>query len=347
MQFKVAVVILNWNGSRYLKRFLPGVISHSQNNGTGIFVADNGSTDDSLLLLETSFKEVNVITLTQNYGFAEGYNRALRQINSEYFVLLNSDVEVTEGWLTPLVAFMDSHPAAAACAPKIRDFSRTSYFEYAGAAGGYIDRFGYPFCRGRVLSSVEVDQNQYNGAMQVFWASGACMFVRSSAYSRTGGLDNRFFAHMEEIDLCWRFINNGYTVWSIPESKVFHVGGGTLPNNNPRKLYLNYRNSLFMLHKNLHSTELFLVLFVRILLDWLSALAYLAGFKFNYAGSVCKAHCHYLKSITALNHCRHSSPFRKLREIPQVFPKSILFEFFVLKHKKFSQLGNQKSVLPE
>lgn len=338
MKFKVAVVILNWNGERFLQQFLPSVIEQTKGNGIGIFVADNGSTDGSLALLDKEFKDVIQIRLDKNYGFAEGYNRALQQIDAEYFVLLNSDVEVTEGWLLPLIEFMDSNPNAAACAPKIMDYSRKEYFEYAGAAGGFIDKFGYPFCRGRILSEIEVDENQYNNSSEIFWASGACMFVRASAYSKLGGLDDSFFAHMEEIDLCWRFHNNGFTVWSVPFSCVYHVGGGTLPNNNPRKLYLNYRNSLYALHKNLHPKKLYFTIIVRIILDWLSAFAYLTSFKYNFFKAVFTAHNHYFKHIKTLNKFRKSSNYTHLKPNSQILKKSILVQFFILRHKKFSNI---------
>lgn len=338
MKFKVAVVILNWNGERFLQQFLPSVINHSNGVGIGVFVADNGSTDGSLALLDNDFKDVIQIRLDKNYGFAEGYNRALQQIDAEYFVLLNSDVEVTECWLQPLVEFMDSHPNVAACAPKIMDYSRKDYFEYAGAAGGFVDKFGYPFCRGRILSEIEVDVNQYNDSIEIFWASGACMFVRASAYLSLGGLDDSFFAHMEEIDLCWRFHNNGYSVWCVPTSKVFHVGGGTLPNNNPHKLYLNYRNSLYMLQKNLHPSELFGVIFFRLVLDGLSAMAYIATLKFAYVKAVFQAHVQYYRNVKVLNLHRKSTNFLRLRQIPQIYSKSILLQFFLFRRRKFSQL---------
>lgn len=338
MRFKVAVVILNWNGERFLQKFLPNVLSNSKGDGISVFVADNGSTDGSLNLLDSEFKNVIQIRLDKNYGFAEGYNRALQQVDAEYFVLLNSDVEVTEGWLQPLVEFMDSHPNAAACAPKIMDYSRKEYFEYAGAAGGFIDRFGYPFCRGRILSEIEVDESQYNEVVEIFWASGACMFVRASAYLSLGGLDDSFFAHMEEIDLCWRFHNNGMKVWSVPISKVYHVGGGTLPNNNPHKLYLNYRNSLFMLHKNLHPKELLFIVLFRIILDWISAFAYLTSFKFNFFKAVFTAHSHYFKNIKTFNKYRKSSRYTQFKPNSQILSKSILFQFFVLRNKQFSKI---------
>lgn len=338
MRFKVAVVILNWNGEHFLSKFLPSVIANSRGIGIVVVVADNGSTDGSLDFLSKNFEEVLQIKLDKNYGFAEGYNRALQQIDAEYFVLLNSDVEVTEGWLHPLIEFMDSNPNAAACAPKIMDFSRKEFFEYAGAAGGFIDRFGYPFCRGRILSEIEIDSNQYNSITEIFWASGACMFVRASIYLELGGLDDSFFAHMEEIDMCWRFHNNGYSVWSVPNSRVYHVGGGTLPNNNPHKLYLNYRNSLYTLHKNLHPKELYAIIIVRIILDWLSAFAYLLSLKYNFFKAVLVAHTHYFRKVKALNRYRKSSNFAYLRANPQISQRSILYQFFILGNKKFSKI---------
>lgn len=338
MMLKVAVVILNWNGEHFLRQFLPGVLRHSCIEGCGVYVADNGSTDGSLALLDNDFKDVVQIRLPQNYGFAEGYNRALQQIEAQYFVLLNSDVEVTDGWLQPLIEFMDANSGVAACAPKIMDFSRRDFFEYAGAAGGFIDRFGYPFCRGRMLSVIEPDMHQYDDVREVFWASGACMFVRASAYLKLGGLDDSFFAHMEEIDLCWRFHNAGYSVWSIPSALVYHVGGGTLPNNNPRKLYLNYRNSLFMLHKNLHPRSVVVKVMARLVLDWLSAFAYLVNFNVGFFKAVFKAHRDYFRSFRSLNRFRNQSSYESSTQSTQIFRKSLLFHFFVLRRKKFSTL---------
>ncbi len=272
---RIAVVILNWNGLHHLKRFLPSICHYSDAPGTSVIVVDNGSTDDSVEYIRQTLPEVELITFSENFGFAPGYYKALKQIDAEYFVLLNSDVEVTPGWLEPLVAAMDADPGVGACMPKMRDYQRREYFEYAGAAGGYIDFFGYPFCRGRLLSSVEKDTGQYDDNKFIFWASGACMFVRSMAYFRAGGLDSDFFAHMEEIDLCWRMRRIGYTVQAIPESIVYHIGGGTLPNNNPHKLYLNYRNNLYLLFKNLPPAKLVPVILIRMILDGMSAMAYL------------------------------------------------------------------------
>ena len=267
----LAIVILNWNGIAMLRRFLPSVIKHSSGQAD-IIVADNASTDDSVAMLQTEFPDVRIVRLDSNYGFAEGYNRALREIDSDLYLLLNSDVEVTEGWLTPLLSFMASHPDCAACQPKLLSETARDTFEYAGACGGFIDRYGYPFCRGRLFESVEKDEGQYNDVAEVMWATGACMMIRREDYWRVGGLDGRFFAHNEEIDLCWRLRNLGRKVFCVPQSRVFHVGGGTLPKGNPRKTFLNFRNNLTMLYKNLPETELHRVMTVRCLLDYVAAL---------------------------------------------------------------------------
>ncbi|MCI5579792.1 MAG: glycosyltransferase family 2 protein [Phocaeicola plebeius] len=272
---KVAVVILNWNGAAMLQRFLPSVVRCSEGRDVEVCVADNGSTDLSCRVVETEFPTVRLIRLSRNYGFAEGYNRAICQVEAEYVVLLNSDVEVTEGWLDPLMAYMETHPDAAACQPKLLSERQRDTFEYAGAAGGFIDRYGYPFCRGRLFDGVEKDEGQYDAEMSVFWASGAALFVRRRVYQEVGGLDARFFAHMEEIDLCWRMRHRGYDIVCVPQSVVYHVGAATLKKENPRKTYLNFRNNLLMLYKNLPSEELHRVLRVRACLDGLAALVFL------------------------------------------------------------------------
>lgn len=336
---RVAIVILNWNGENFLRKFLPSVVSNSQVEGVSIVVADNGSTDGSLALLKERFPSVSVVKLDKNYGFAEGYNRALKQLNSfDYYILLNSDVEVPPGWLLPLLDYMGENPEVAACAPAIMDYYHPSKFEYAGAAGGFIDCFGYPFCRGRLLDEVETDDGQYADIIDVFWASGACMMVRSDLFEQLGGFDGTFFAHMEEIDLCWRMRNAGYRIVAIPQSRVFHVGGGTLPNNNPYKLYLNFRNSLFTLHKNLDSLSLFPIIIVRLLLDLLSASAYLLTLRFPYVKAVCKAHLHYYAAINRLNSFRRHSARRPFRAFTTVYRGSIIFDFFIRRRRKFSQL---------
>ena len=248
---KIAVVILNWNGCEMLRSFLPSVVRYSKTEGAKIYVADNGSTDASVDMLRQEFPDVHLIILKENLGFAEGYNLALQQVSAEYVMLLNSDVEVTEHWLVPLVSYMDAHPEVAACQPKIRSWRQKELFEYAGAAGGFIDRYGYPFCRGRIMSAVEKDNGQYDTVVPVFWATGAALFIRRKDYLDAGGLDGRFFAHMEEIDLCWRLRARGRMLVCVPQSTVYHVGGATLKKENPHKTFLNFRNNLVMLYKNL------------------------------------------------------------------------------------------------
>ena len=252
---KTAVVILNWNTEGFLKELLPGLLSSVKKvEGAEVIVADNASTDGSMKVMKESFPEVRTIVFEKNFGFTGGYNRAFDQIDSDLFVLINSDIEVTDGWLEPLIEWMKAHPECGACAPKLHSYQEREKFEYAGAAGGYIDRYGYPFCRGRVLKRLETDRGQYDSPADVMWATGACLMVRSEVYRRLGGLDDRFFAHMEEIDLCWRMQLEGYRVCIVPESIVYHIGGGTLPASSPFKLYLNFRNNLMMLENNLAKT---------------------------------------------------------------------------------------------
>ncbi len=268
---KIAVVILNWNGRKMLERYLSNVLTYSQEDAT-VVVADNASTDDSVEWLRQHHPDVPLIVLEKNWGFADGYNQALAHIEAEYYVLLNSDVEVTHHWLTPLVEFMDSHADVVACQPKLLAVHDHDSFEYAGACGGFIDRYGYPFCRGRIFDTVEQDNGQYDTAAEVLWATGACLMVRSNDYWEVGGLDGRFFAHNEEIDLCWRLRQRGRKVYCLPDSQVYHVGGGTLPKSNPHKTYLNFRNNLTMLYKNLPDNEWHKVSRMRLVLDYVAAL---------------------------------------------------------------------------
>ena len=306
---KTAVVILNWNTENYLREFLPGLIASTEGMDAEVIVADNASTDGSLAMLEREFPAIRRIPLDQNYGFTGGYNRALAQVEADYYVLINSDIEVPEGWLQPLVAWMDAHPRCGACGPKLLDWAQRNTFEYAGAAGGLLDRYGYPFCRGRALQCIEKDRGQYDhGPTDVFWISGACLMVRSKLWKRLGGLDDRFFAHMEEIDLCWRLQLDGYSVTFIPESHVYHIGGGTLPNESPFKLRLNYRNNLLLLENNLarsfraqgYSVDGSLgkarrrILF-RMVLDGASALTYLVTKRWSFFKAVTEAHAQYWK----------------------------------------------------
>jgi GT2 family glycosyltransferase len=336
---EIAVVILNWNGRHHLEQFLPSVCRNSDFNGTEVVVADNGSTDDSINFLLLNFPSVKIIRLDSNYGFAMGYCKALAQLESKYFVLLNSDVEVTPGWLVPLYNAMEANPEAGACMPKILAYDHKDHFEYAGASGGYIDRFGYPFCRGRILNRIERDCDQYNDSKKIFWASGACMFVRSTAYVMAGGLDEAFFAHMEEIDLCWRMHRTGYTVVVVPESTVFHVGGGTLPNNTPRKLYLNYRNSLFMLFKNLPVFQLIPVIFIRMVLDGISAMIYLLKGNAGFFCSVIRAHLAFQQRIPLLlSRRKQLKGTIRTGKFTEIYPGSIVVDFFIRKRCNFDQL---------
>lgn len=267
---KVAIVILNWNGQQMLAQYLPTVLEYSQGEAS-VYVADNASTDDSLGLLRRDFPQCKVIVLDKNWGFAEGYNKALRQVEAEYYLLLNSDIEVTPHWLTPLTAFMDKHQEVAACQPKLLAIHQRDSFEYAGACGGFLDRYGYPFCRGRIFDTVEQDNGQYDTPQEVLWATGAALMIRAQDYWDCGGLDGRFFAHNEEIDLCWRLCIRGRKVYCLPQSKVYHVGGGTLPKSNPMKTFLNFRNNLTMLYKCLPDDELRHVMRWRWLLDYVAA----------------------------------------------------------------------------
>lgn len=267
---KVAIVILNWNGQQMLAQYLPTVLEYSQGEAT-VYVADNASTDDSLGLLRRDFPQCKVIVLDKNWGFAEGYNKALRQVEAEYYLLLNSDIEVTPHWLTPLTAFMDKHQEVAACQPKLLAIHQRDSFEYAGACGGFLDRYGYPFCRGRIFDTLEQDEGQYDTPQEVLWATGAALMIRAQDYWDCGGLDGRFFAHNEEIDLCWRLCIRGRKVYCLPQSKVYHVGGGTLPKSNPMKTFLNFRNNLTMLYKCLPDDELRHVMRWRWLLDYVAA----------------------------------------------------------------------------
>ena len=294
---KTAVVILNWNTKGFLEKFLPGLVASVEGLDAEVIVADNASTDGSVALLEQEFPQVQRICFDRNYGFTGGYNRALDRVEAKYFVLINSDIEVPKGWLAPLVDYMDAHPECGICGPKLLSYSNRDTFEYAGAAGGYIDRYGYPFCRGRVLGKVAKDHGQYDTIEDVFWVSGACLMVRSRLWKALGGLDDRFFAHMEEIDLCWRAQLAGSRVTAIPASTVWHVGGGTLPQGSPFKLKLNFRNSLLMLDKNLPATigrgKARARIFTRKVLDGFAAFAYLCTFKWNSFKAVWDAHREY------------------------------------------------------
>lgn len=337
MDSKTSIVILNWNGSNMLKKFLPSVLACSAN--AEVVVADNASTDGSLDLLRSSFPEVRLIVLDRNYGFAEGYNKALEQVKAQYYVLLNSDVEVGEGWLQPLVAFLDKHADYCACQPKLRAYHAPDSFEYAGASGGFLDRYGYPFCRGRLFSTVEKDEGQYDTITDVLWATGACLVIRSDDYWRAGGLDARFFAHNEEIDLCWRLRLAGRRIACVPESTVWHVGGGTLPKSNPMKTYLNFRNNLTMLYKNLSEQELKKVMRVRRVLDYVAALQMLLTGKPGEMKAVIKARRDFAKWKPLFRQDRLLiQNSRKVDSIAEIYPGSLLACYYLRGKKLFSQL---------
>ena len=336
---KVAIVILNWNGQKMLAKYLPNVIEYSRQDAE-IWVADNSSSDGSMHLLETQFPQVKTIVLEQNYGFAEGYNRALKQIDAEYYVLLNSDVEVSHHWLTPLIEFMDSHQQVAACQPKLLAEYDKDSFEYAGACGGFLDKYGYPFCRGRIFDTVERDNGQYDYQQEILWATGACMMIRSKDYWTAGGLDGRFFAHNEEIDLCWRLRLMGRKIYCIPESEVYHVGGGTLPKSNPMKTYLNFRNNLTMLYKNLSDSEINHVMRVRRFLDYLAAFETLV-LKRNWGDfkAIFKARWAFKAWKHEFDEDRRKIQAGRVKEeIPQVYNLSIIWQYYAKGKKLFSQL---------
>jgi hypothetical protein len=338
---KTSVVILNWNGEWLMAKLLDQVVKHTLNKAEAnieIVVADNGSTDGSLDFLRTNFADtVRCIDLQHNHGFAEGYNLALSQVKAEYVVLLNSDVEVTPGWLSILTDYLDNHPDVVACQPKIKSLTQRDHFEHAGASGGFIDRLGYPFCRGRVLSEVELDKGQYDQETDIFWASGACMCIRLAEYRGAGGLDARFFAHMEEIDLCWRLRSRGKRIVCVPQSVVYHLGGATLQKSNPQKTYLNYRNNLLMLYKNLPQSRLIPVFITRMLMDYLSAVVFLCTGKTRDAAAVVKARFHFWKMKKRIKIQRvENTQAVRLTNIPEVYPGSILLEHYLLGKSRFT-----------
>lgn len=336
---RLAIVILNWNGRSWLERFLPDVVRHSQLPGVVVFVADNASTDDSVAWLQRQMPQVRVVVNPENGGFAAGYNQALKHIAAENYLLLNSDVAVQEGWLEPLLSTLNQHPHWAAIQPKIKAFQQPSYFEYAGAAGGFIDRMGYPFCRGRFFDVLEEDLGQYNDTCEVFWATGAAMLIRARAFWEVNGFDEEFFAHMEEIDLCWRLKNAGYGIGYCGQSVVHHVGGGTLSALNPRKTYLNFRNNLFLLTKNLPQRKLYPVLFQRMLLDGLAALRFLLKRQFPHFKAVWQAHRDFYKGFAAMKKKRSVAGLTSGNELPsKVYNKLLIVQFFGKGVKQFSKL---------
>ncbi len=332
---KVAVVILNWNGEKYLREFLPAVVD-ALPDYAGVFVADNGSSDGSVAFLKENFPQVQLILFDENFGFTGGYNKALKKINAEYFVLLNSDILVSAGWIENVVEFMDKDRYIACCQPKILSYHNPRKFEYAGAAGGFIDYLGYPFCRGRVFDTLEEDNGQYDKPLEVFWASGACLFVRAKAFFEANGFDDDFFAHMEEIDMCWRMKRLGWRIFSCPQSVVFHVGGGTLPRSNPHKTFLNFRNSHYMLAKNVKISRFIPLFIARILLDQIAAFQFLVKGQINDFLAVWKA---LFVAFSMLGANRRK--FVKLPDsnVEGIFQRSIVKMYFLERQKKFPEFN--------
>lgn len=337
MDKKVAIVILNWNGKCFLEKFLPSLIQYNSKISE-IIIADNASNDDSIDFLHNNYPNLHIIKNAYNYGFAGGYNEALKDVKSEYYVLLNSDIEVTENWIEPVIALMDNDRSIAACQPKILSYYNKKEFEYAGAAGGFIDKYGYPFCRGRLFRSLESDNGNYNDVKEIFWATGACMFVRAESFHQLGGLDKDFFAHMEEIDFCWRLKNKGYKIMYCPNSLIYHVGGGTLPKNNPQKTYLNFRNNFFLLYKNLPKGKLFHVFFIRLFLDGIAGIKFLLEGHLIDCLAVIKAHFAFYFSLGKLHKKRLAS---QRTHVSCIYKKSIVAEYYLKRKKCFNQLDQE------
>ena len=328
---KTAIAILNWNGEKLLPQFLPSVINNSKN--ATIYVIDNASTDKSIELLTTQFPSVKIIQNKGNYGFAQGYNEGLKKIDAEYFCLLNSDVEVTKNWIEPIEKLFDNNLDIAAIQPKILDYKNKEYFEYAGAGGGFIDKFGYPFCRGRVFSTLEKDNGQYNDTAQIFWATGASLFIRKKDFFEQNGFDEEFFAHMEEIDLCWRLNNAGRKIYYCGESTVYHLGGATLDKSNPKKWYLNYRNSLWMMLKNLPANKLFPMLFTRLSMDGIAAVAFLPKQGLPHVWAVFLSHMHFYFGFIKMYKKRQQNQIKNYSD-KELLP----FQYFVQKRQYFKDL---------
>lgn len=334
MDSKVAVVILNWNGRDFLEQFLQRVIDYSKDIAE-VVVADNDSSDDSIIYLRENFPDIRLIQNQINGGFAKGYNDALKQIDADYYILLNSDIEVTPNWIQPVIELMEKDPEIAACQPKLMSYYERENFEYAGAAGGFIDKYGYPFCRGRLFQTLESDGGQYDDVTEIFWATGACLFVRAEVYHKHEGFDERFFAHMEEIDFCWRAKNDGYKIMFCPDSTVYHIGGGTLPKKSWKKTYLNMRNNNIMLYKNISEDRLRKVFLARLFLDGVAAIKFLfdGGVMDMYA--VIKAHWKFFFMIPQLRRERWA---KEPQAVTKIYQKNLVTEYFILRKKTFGDL---------
>ncbi len=332
---KTAIVILNYNGEELLQKFLPTLISCSAEHE--IIIADNCSTDGSVSFLQRNYPQLRIIGLHENTGYAGGYNNALKDVEADIYVLINSDVEVTENWLTPVLRLMQSDETIGACQPKILSYNKKDFFEHAGAAGGFIDVLGYPFCRGRILNTVEPDHGQYNDARKIFWATGACLFIRSKAFHQLNGFDNDFFAHMEEIDLCWRLQKHGYTNHYVPSSTVYHVGGATLSQSSPQKTYFNFRNNILMLHKNLGFLSMLFVLFIRHILDFIAALKFFAEGHSQHSKMIFKAYAWFYKNISSrVRLRRHTRKGFTHNKVSGVLHRSLVLNYYLLGRTKFS-----------
>ena len=336
----IAVAILNWNGKSYLETFLPSIFTTVYSNFK-VYVIDNASTDDSVDWLKIHYPQVNIIVLDKNYGYAGGYNKGLQQIKADYFMLLNSDVAVAPDWLKNLVALMLSDSSIAACQPKILAYNDKKRFEYAGASGGWIDKYGYPFSRGRVFDTCEVDTHQYDDAVPVFWASGACLFIKAHVFHEAKGFDNYFFAHQEEVDLCWRIQMLGYKIFVCPSAIVYHVGGGTLPQGNSLKTYLNFRNNLIMLHKNLLGFSKYRIIFIRLLLDGIAGTRNLLKGDIGYFFAIIKAHFGFYKWILS-NKKVSVLPVKKIKITIGVLENSVIWAYFISGKKKFSEIVHKQ-----
>jgi len=329
---KIAIVILNWNGKSLLEQFLPSVVKHSDN--ASIYVADNASTDDSLAYINNHYPEIKIVQNQTNGGYARGYNEALSKIEADIYCLLNNDVEVSKNWLRPIIEEFSSSQLTAAIQPKLLDYKNKEYFEYAGAAGGFIDKFGYPFCRGRIFDTIEKDTGQYDDNTPIFWASGACLFIRKSVFEELGKFDEDFFAHQEEIDLCWRIQNGGYTIMYISDSVVYHLGGGTLDAMNSRKTYLNFRNNLYLLTKNVSGYHFLMLIVLRMILDGIAGLKFIFEGRLGSCLAIIKAHLVFYVTFPKFLTKRKKNPYKKkYYEI-----SSVVWQYYILKNKLFNQL---------
>jgi GT2 family glycosyltransferase len=334
MDPSVSIVILNWNGRKFLEKFLPSVVEHARGHAE-VVVADNASSDDSMEFVRTEYPQIRTIYNRKNYGFAGGYNEALKQVEADYYILLNSDIEVTPGWIEPLVDMMESDKSIAACQPKLLSYHEPTKFEYAGAAGGFIDKYGYPFCRGRIFQTIETDHGQYDDDAELFWATGACLMIRTGLFHAFGGFDARFFAHMEEIDLCWRLKNAGYSIRHCYRSVVYHIGAGTLPKKSWKKTYLNMRNNNIMIFKNLPHDRLLKVFIARFFLDGLAAFKFLVDGGFKDFFAVTRAHFSLYRRLPGLKRERRKSA---RKHVSLIYQKNLVFEYFLRRKTKFTDL---------